>query len=445
MGIVFGNYVPTERKTIKTSTGKYFVKAWWTDLNDNKITEALLEDTVKFHLETKDIPEGQPIFISLFEDDRRIKLEEDKENDKINLVDTKTGKASSFQRIYGNKLVKTITLSNLDTFIKNEDDGVLELFFACSYKNDHEDLPHKTSDYLKVKGMPKIIFVNGQWNIADKVPFGDNFGPTQPKKPYWVGRIADSFVEYLNKEFSIIDNKKYELNKKDFAIEELEKRNYILYYDGSSNAAVDQSGSDRFNNGWKFAEDNYNEIIKGLGKEAFYIVSHSEGGAYASGMADYLFLNGHTIGEHVLLSADEGDEFEINPAIPSYQVLYMYFSSIYNPILGGIKASKFKVWGDYYAIVDWVVNEHKIKGITKMGIVHNQKASWDGVHGWTNGNDVFRKVSDLKVVSSFLVQGEHKGKFYSGQDQTKTPNGTKFYRIDDAYIITNCPPIIEVK
>lgn len=37
---------------------------------------------------------------------------------------------------------------------------------------------------------------------------------TQPKKPYWVGRIADSFVEYLNKEFSIIDNKKYELNKK---------------------------------------------------------------------------------------------------------------------------------------------------------------------------------------------------------------------------------------
>lgn len=162
-------------------------------------------------------------------------------------------------------------------------------------------------------------------------------------------------------------------------------------------------------------------------------------------MADYLFLNGHTIGEHVLLSADEGDEFEINPAIPSYQVLYMYFSSIYNPILGGIKASKFKVWGDYYAIVDWVVNEHKIKGITKMGIVHNQKASWDGVHGWTNGNDVFRKVSDLKVVSSFLVQGEHKGKFYSGQDQTKTPNGTKFYRIDDAYIITNCPPIIEVK
>lgn len=80
-----------------------------------------------------------------------------------------------------------------------------------------------------------------------------------------------------------------------------------------------------------------------------------------------------------------------------------------------------------------------------MGIVHNQGAGWDGVHGWTNSNSVFTKVADLKEVNSFLVQGEHRGKFYSGHDQTKTMNGTKFYRIDDEYIITNCPPLIEIK
>ncbi len=34
----------------------YFEKAWWTDANDNPINEALLNDTVKFHLETKGIP-----------------------------------------------------------------------------------------------------------------------------------------------------------------------------------------------------------------------------------------------------------------------------------------------------------------------------------------------------------------------------------------------------
>lgn len=443
MGVVFGNYVPIERKKIKTSTGQYFVKAWWTDLNDNKITEALLEDTVKFHLETKDIPDGQPIFISMFDDDRRIRLDEDKENDKITLVDTKTGKSSLFQRIYGNKLVKTIILSNLDSFIKNEEDGILELFFACSYKNDHEDLPHKTSDYLKVKGMPKIIIVNGQWRIAhytigEVIPVG----PTEPKKPYWVEGMANNANQYFQ---NFTDKKKFELNKREFTIEELEERNYILYYDGSSYAGGDQSGTDRFNNGRKFAEDNYKEIIKGLGKETVYLVSHSEGGAYASGMADYLYEKGHTIGEHVLLSPDEGDEFEINPAIPSYQLLYMFFSSIYNPILTDIKYAKFKKWGNYYAVVDWVVNEHKIKGITKMGIVHNQESGWTGVHGWTNGYNIFKKVEDLKNVQSFLVQGEHKGKFYSGQDQTKTPNGTKFYRIDDEYIITNCPPLIDVQ
>lgn len=446
MGIVFGNYVPIERKKIKTSTGKHFVKAWWTDLNDNKITEALLGDTVKFHLESKDIPDGQPIFISMFDDDRRIRLDEDKENDKITLVDSKTGKSSLFQRIYGNKLVKTIILSNLDSFIKNEEDGILELFFACSYKNDHEDLPHKTSDYLKVKGMPKIIIVNGQWRIAhytigEIIPVG----PTEPKKPYWVEGMAKNAWNYFNLQFGF--SKKFTINQTLTSIKELEDKNYILYYDGSSYAGGDQSGTDRFANGRKFAEDNYKEIIKGLGKEAIYLVSHSEGGAYAAGMADFLFEKGHTIGEHILLSPDEGDEFEINSAIPSYQLLYMFFSnSISNKKwIQGLRGIKFKKWDSYYAIVDWVVNEHKIKGITKMGIVHNQEAGWTGVHGFTNGFDIFKKVADLKGVKSFLVQGEHKGKFYSGQDQTKTPNGTKFYRIDDEYIITNCPPLIDVQ
>lgn len=79
-----------------------------------------------------------------------------------------------------------------------------------------------------------------------------------------------------------------------------------------------------------------------------------------------------------------------------------------------------------------------------MGIVHYQESGWTGVHGWTNGNNVFSKVSDLKEVRYFLVQGERNGEFYAGYDQTKTTNGTKFYRIDNEYIITNCPPLIEI-
>jgi hypothetical protein len=162
-------------------------------------------------------------------------------------------------------------------------------------------------------------------------------------------------------------------------------------------------------------------------------------------MADYLHKKGHKIGEHVLLSPDEGDEFEINPAIPSYQLQYMFFSSIYNPIGAGVKGIKFRIWGHYYAVVDWVTNEHRIKGVTKSGIVHNQEAGWGGVHGWTNGTNVFNKLTDLKAVNSFEIIKEHGKESYTGKNQTKVTNGTKFYRIDDEYITTNCPPLIEIK
>ncbi len=427
----------------------YFVRGWWTDEDDNPISEALLGDTVKFHLETKNIPDGEVVFMTLYDDDRRVQpLDEDSENDKISLINTSTGKTVLFKKVKNNKIIRQISLNNLEAVMQDEKDGVLELFFACTYQHpklerikETKDLPYKPKEYLKVKGMPKIILVNGHWKTAHRAPFGEQFGPTEPLKPYWVNGMA----EYANGYYDKYSNKKkYTLNKKELRIEELEKRNYILYYDGSSDHLFDQSGQDRFNNGKQFAQDNYQEIIQGLGNESIYLVSHSEGGAYAAGMADYLYEQGHTIGEHVLLSPDEGNEFEINPAIPSYQILYMFFSSIYNPIGFPTKAIKFRRWGDYYAIVDWAVNEYKIKGITKMGIVHRQDSGWQGVHGWTNGSRVFQELSDLKKAHAFDVIGEHEGEFYSGYSQANTKNKTKFYRINDDYIITNCPPLIKI-
>jgi hypothetical protein len=334
-------------------------------------------------------------------------------------------------------------LENFESFIKDETDKQIELYYRCSYKTENVEFPRTPSDYLKVKGMPKIIIVNGQWNIAAKAPFGlgEYAGPTQPKKPYWVNAFADKFIVYLNKYFDI--DTKQSVNGKIFNTNELEQKKYILYYDGSSNYAGDMSGQDRFAAGKQFAQDNFYEITKGLGGQDVFFVSHSEGGAYAAGMADYLHSKGIKIGEHVLLSPDEGDEFFINPAIPSYQLLYMFFSTIYNPLGSAIKPIKFKRWGDYYAVVDWVVNEHHIKGVKKMGIAHYQDAGWGGVHGFTNGFDVFNKISDLKQVKTFDAIGEYDKKAYSGKDQTQVANGTKFYRINDEYIVFNCPPIIK--
>ncbi|OXA74573.1 hypothetical protein [Flavobacterium columnare] len=67
----------------------------------------------------------------------------------------------------------------------------------------------------------------------------------------------------------------------------------------------------------------------------------------------------------MLLSPDEGDEFSINPAIPSYELLYMFFASKYNPLGALTKTAKFRRWGDYYTVVYWGVNEHRIKGVKK--------------------------------------------------------------------------------
>jgi hypothetical protein len=428
---------------------KYFVDGWWSsdEAGDKRIKEALVGDHVYFHIKTKDIPNGGIVQMKLYDDDNNEK-NEPKEKDKKDqddfkkMINTQTNQEVASGTVKDNKIVKSIMLENFESFIKDETDKQIELYYRCSYKNEHIEFPRSPSDYLRVRGMPKIIIVNGQWRLA-KYSLGENVGPTQPKKPYWANGFSKSARTYFDKYFSLESKQKIKgtLVKTD----ELEKQKFILYYDGSSYAGGDQSGSDRFNNGKKFAEENYKEITQGLGNESVYIVSHSEGGAYAAGMAEFLYKKGHKIGEHVLLSPDEGDEFEINPAIPSYQLQYMFFSSIYNPIMADVKYFKFRKWGNYYAVVDWVTNEHSIKGVKKSGISLEQNAGWSGVHGWTNGTDVFKRITDLKEVRSFDVIGEIEGKPYSGKDQTKTNKDTKFYKINNDYIITNCPPIIKIK
>lgn len=57
----------------------------------------------------------------------------------------------------------------------------------------------------------------------------------------------------------------------------------------------------------------------------------------------------------------------------------------------------------------------------------------------------FKKVADLKDVTTLNAIGEYDGKVYSGKQQTEVANMTKFYRIEDEYIIFNCPPIIEIR
>lgn len=438
------------------ATGKkHIIRGWWTDENNIPISEALLGDTVKFHVETDGI-DGKPVELILFDDDTQdIEHNGGAGNDKITLYPSYNDEAalhlgeSRFENAVNNKIVKTIILSEYFGWLADqEEDKTVELFFICKYGDEKENLPIQFHDYLKVKGMPKIIFVNGQWKLASRVPFGmgENFGPTEPKKPYWSQGIGNNSIDYFNV------RAKYKYRNQPLDSKFLEDNKYLLYYDGSSNWGLDQSGNDRFTNGRKFAEESFDEITKGLGKNEVFLVSHSEGGAFAAGMADYLHEKGIKIGEHILLSPDEGDEFTINPEIPSYQLTYMFFSSVWNPMGTIVNSEKqrqfnkqFRRWGKYYAIVDWVTNEFRVQGTKKMGIAHVQDSGWEGVHGWTNSNRIFNKITDLKEVNTYESIGSKDGEFYSGRDHNATTNGTIFYRIDDEYISVKCPPIAEIK
>lgn len=147
-----------------------------------------------------------------------------------------------------------------------------------------------------------VIFVNGYYNSLFQGSVGTkpitwNFGPTRGKEDYW---------SYFDKGFvSSAKNLLNDHNKNE------------QYVDGSSLFGGDQSGADRYELGRKYAAAHYKEWLSKMSPdEKFNLVSHSEGGAFAAGIAAYLSENawgdtkGNTVGTVLYLSPDEADEFE---------------------------------------------------------------------------------------------------------------------------------------
>ena len=172
-----------------------------------------------------------------------------------------------------------------------------------------------------------IIFVNGHWNsIANKI----GMSPGGPNEAYW---------NFFDKGFT-------------GSVKNFYKDNKYLYLDGSSRMGFDQSGGDRFRRGQKWARKNYESVMGGLANgETIKLVGHSEGSAYAAGIANYFIKKAKKDGkesvvESILhLSPDEADEFD-NPKGPiTYRIhdvldpvspAFYYLSGIdYEMITGG--------------------------------------------------------------------------------------------------------------
>src|SRR5690554_4449493 len=191
-----------------------------------------------------------------------------------------------------------------------------------------------------VNNNPKIIFVNGHWRkIFKGTIFGYDYyvGPDEGGINYWAFGFATAAKTY-------------------FSVANAEEK----YVDGSSKIGIDQSGQDRVDIGEDWAENNYNYLTSNSSSVIdFYLIGHSEGGAFAVGIANYLHSRGHNIKEILLLSCDEADEFSVNNIFPTYQVVLAYWARTGNLV---------QRWS---IKIDWMVGNHRLKGATKYVVIIN--------------------------------------------------------------------------
>lgn len=104
-----------------------------------------------------------------------------------------------------------------------------------------------------------------------------------------------------------------------------------FFVDGSSLYGGDQDGGDRYELGRKYAQEHYSELVSDMKEgESIKIVSHSEGGAFAAGIASYLKELNENMGSSyypkveslLYLSPDEVEDFSSPKGIKAYQIHY---------------------------------------------------------------------------------------------------------------------------
>jgi hypothetical protein len=133
-----------------------------------------------------------------------------------------------------------------------------------------------------------MIYINGYWNRVGNLL---GLSPGTPEESYW-NFFSPSFISSSRAFMGA-------------AADETDR-----FIDGSSIFGIDQYASDRYMFGFQYGIEHYDELVKELKSgESFKIVSHSEGGAFASGLADYLIIKGRSVERMLFLSPREADAF----------------------------------------------------------------------------------------------------------------------------------------
>jgi RHS repeat-associated protein len=229
----------------------------------------------------------------------------------------------------------------------------------------------------------KIIYVNGYFSrILNLI----GQAPGAPREEYW-NFFSETFLTSSREFMSVAANEA------------------SIFIDGSSYVGGDQSGGDRYERGRQYAMEHFEELIEGMADgETIKFVSHSEGGAFAAGMADYLSYRGFVIEGMLYLSPDEADEFTHPVGIFSIQ---SHFEN------------------------DIISPSMRLEGVNvymNFSTLNGEKVSKGGAHGATVSTSNVRKM--MKILGKL---GSSMMKLFGTSKWTvkETKHGYTFTRIEE--------------
>jgi len=146
-----------------------------------------------------------------------------------------------------------------------------------------------------------IIYINGYWN---RITGFLGISPGTPDEDYW-NHFSPLFIS-ASCEFMEV------------TVDETK-----LFIDGSSLFGIDQLAGERYQKGLRYAFDHYKVLKnKSKGNEPIKIISHSEGCAFAAGVADFLLAHNCSVEKMLYLSPREGNDFISSPGPFAIQAHY---------------------------------------------------------------------------------------------------------------------------
>ncbi|MFV0345385.1 MAG: hypothetical protein ACK5IQ_03940 [Bacteroidales bacterium] len=136
------------------SCGK-ILKGWWINNENNSIKKALLTDTVRFHVQTKDIPNNETVKIEILDEDSIPLISDDRiTSSKLNIINN--------QGFVDIDLNSPTLRDTIISDIGNE----IELYAKCQYNKSLTELANSPEGQLKVYDVGYIPFEDCRINVC---------------------------------------------------------------------------------------------------------------------------------------------------------------------------------------------------------------------------------------------------------------------------------------